>query len=49
MSDKKPSRLSRIFGDTDVKVVRPDGTSVSLSTFLLPTAIFMLAVLALLA
>ena len=49
MSDKKPSRLARLLGDPDVKVVRPDGTSVPLFTFLLPTAIFMLAVLALLA
>jgi hypothetical protein len=49
MSDQKPARLAQFFGDPDVKVVRPDGTSVSLSTFLLPTAIFMLAVLALLA
>jgi hypothetical protein len=49
MSDQKPSRLARLFGDPDVKVVRPDGTSVSLSTFLVPTAIFMLAALALLA
>ena len=46
---KKTSRLARFFGDPDVKVVRPDGTSVSLSTFLLPTAIFMLAALALMA
>lgn len=49
MTGKKVSRLARFFGDPDVKVVRPDGTSVSLATFLLPTAIFMLAALALMA
>ena len=49
MSDQKTSRLARIFGDPDVQVVRPDGTSVSLSTFLVPTAIFMLAALTLMA
>lgn len=49
MSDKKASRLARVFADPDVKVVRPDGTSVSLRTFLLPTAIFMLAALVLMA
>lgn len=45
MSDQKSSRVGRLFGDPDVQVVRPDGTRVPLSTFLVPTAIFMLAAL----
>lgn len=44
MPDKKPNFLRRLLNsDPDVKVVRPDGSSVPLSTFLLPTAIFMIA------
>jgi len=45
MSDQKSSRRAQLFGDPDVQVMRPDGTTVSLNTFLLPTAIFMLAAL----
>ena len=44
MSAQKPNFIQRLLGaDPDVKVVRPDGSRVSLSTFLLPTAIFMVA------
>lgn len=49
MTEQKTSRLARFLGDSDVAVVRPDGTRVSLATFLLPTAIFMMAALALMA
>ena len=46
MSDQKVSFLQKLIGyEPDVKVVRPDGTSVPLHTFLLPTAVFMLAAL----